>query len=107
MYQDLPERSTNVVFFQNPDISCCNGQLVELIPKHKSLHHWQADYCITYSYGAIGKNIDIISDKNNSYDDESIVKEGVEINEEAENVSKSTKDDDEMIVYIHVVIFTV
>ena len=44
MYQDLPELSTNVVFFQNPDISCCNGQLVELISEHKYLHHWQADY---------------------------------------------------------------
>ena len=43
MYQDLPERSTNVVFFQNLDMSCCNGQLVELISKHKYLHHWQAD----------------------------------------------------------------
>ena len=32
MYKDLPERSTNVVFFQNPDISCCNVQLVEQMP---------------------------------------------------------------------------
>ena len=32
MYQDLPERSTNVIFFQKPDISCCNVQLVEQMP---------------------------------------------------------------------------
>ena len=32
MYQDLPERSTNVVFFQKPDISCFNVQLVEQMP---------------------------------------------------------------------------
>ena len=30
MYQNLPVRSKNVVFFENPDISCCDGQLVEL-----------------------------------------------------------------------------
>ena len=44
MYQDLPERSTNVVFFHDPDMSCCNGQLLELISKHKSPKHQQADY---------------------------------------------------------------
>ena len=32
MYQDLPERSTNVIFFQKPDISYCNVQLVEHMP---------------------------------------------------------------------------
>ena len=37
MYKDLPERSTNVVFFQNPDISCCNVQLVEQMPIGKPI----------------------------------------------------------------------
>ena len=51
----------------------------------------------------------IISDKSTSNDDEEtgIDKEGVEIVEEAENVSKGTKNDDEIIVNIHTVIFTV
>ena len=41
----------------------------------------------------------IISDKSTSDDDEDtdIGKEGVKVTEEAENVSKSTKNDDEMI----------
>ena len=31
MYQNFPERSNNVVFFQNQYINCCDdGQLVEL-----------------------------------------------------------------------------
>ena len=34
MYEDPPERSTNVVVFQNPDISPNNHQLQELV--------WQA-----------------------------------------------------------------
>ena len=51
----------------------------------------------------------IISEKSTSNDDEEtgIDKEGVEIVEEAENVSKGTKNDDEMIVNAHTVIFTV
>ena len=41
----------------------------------------------------------IISDKSTSDDDEDtdIGKEGVEVTEEAENVSKGTKNEDEMI----------
>ena len=48
----------------------------------------------------------IISEKSTSDDDEEtgIDKEGVEIVEEAENVSKGTKNDDEMIAYTHIVI---
>ena len=48
----------------------------------------------------------IISDKSTSDDDEDtdIAKEGVEVKEEAENVSKGTKNDDEMIAYTHIVI---
>ena len=39
-YEDLPERSTTGdTLLQNPHIRCCNGQLVELISKYKSLHH--------------------------------------------------------------------
>ena len=51
----------------------------------------------------------IISDKRTSDDDEEtgIDKEGVEVVEEAENVSKGTKNDDEMIANTHIVIFTV
>ena len=51
----------------------------------------------------------IISDKRTSDDDEEtgIDKEGVEIVEEAENVSKGTKNDDRMIANTHIVIFTV
>ena len=51
----------------------------------------------------------IISDKSTSNDDEEtgIDEEGVEIVEEAENVSKGTKNDDEIIVNTHIVIFTV
>ena len=51
----------------------------------------------------------IFSEKSTSNDDEEtgIDKEGVEIVEEAENVSKGTKNDDEIIVNIHTVIFTV
>ena len=51
----------------------------------------------------------IISDKSASDDDEDTVigKEGVEVNEEAENVSKGTRNDDEMNVNTHIVIFTV
>ena len=51
----------------------------------------------------------IISDKSTSDDDEDTVigKEGVETNEEAENVSKGTRNDDEMNVNTHIVIFTV
>ena len=51
----------------------------------------------------------IISDKRTSDDDEEtgIDKEGVEVVEEAENVSKGTKNDDEIIVNTHNVIFTV
>ena len=48
----------------------------------------------------------IISDKRTSDDDEEtgIDKEGVEVVEEAENVSKGTKNDDEMIAITHIVI---
>ena len=48
----------------------------------------------------------IISDKSTSDDDEDtdIGKEGVEVTEEAENVSKGTKNDDEMIANTHIVI---
>ena len=51
----------------------------------------------------------IISDKSTSDDDEDTVvgKEGVEVNEEAENVSKGTRNDDGMNVNTHIVIFTV
>ena len=51
----------------------------------------------------------IISDKSTSDDDEDTVvgKEGVEVNEEAENVSKGTRNDDEFNVNTHIVIFTV
>ena len=51
----------------------------------------------------------IISDKSTSDDDGDTVvgKEGVEVNEEAENVSKGTRKVDEMNVNTHVVIFTV
>ena len=51
----------------------------------------------------------IISDKSTSDDDENTVidKEGVEVNEEAENVSKGTRNDDELNVNTHIVIFTV
>ena len=51
----------------------------------------------------------IISDKSTSDDDENtgIEKEGVEVNEEAENVSKGTRNDDELNVITHIVIFTV
>ena len=51
----------------------------------------------------------IISEKSTSDDDEEtgIDKEGVEIVEEAENVSKGTKNDDRMIANTHIVIFTV
>ena len=51
----------------------------------------------------------IISEKSTSDDDEEtgIDKEGVEIVEEAENVSKGTKNDDKMIANTHIVIFTV
>ena len=51
-------------------------------------------------------NVVIISDKSTSYDDEEtgIGKEGVEVIEEAENVSKGTKNDDETIANFHIVI---
>ena len=51
----------------------------------------------------------IISDKSTSDDDENtgIEKEGDKVNEEAENVSKGTRNDDEMNVNTHIVIFTV
>ena len=51
----------------------------------------------------------IISDKSTSDDDEDTVvgKEGVEVHEEAENVSKGTRNDDEINVNTHIVIFTV
>ena len=51
----------------------------------------------------------IFSEKSTSNDDEEtgIDKEGVEIVEEAEKVSKGTKNDDEIIVNTHNVIFTV
>ena len=51
----------------------------------------------------------IISDKSTSDDDEDTVigKEGVEVHEEAENVSKGTRNDDEYNVNTHIVIFTV
>ena len=51
----------------------------------------------------------IISDKSTSDDDENtgIEKEGVKVNEEAENVSKGTRNDDELNVNTHIVIFTV
>ena len=51
----------------------------------------------------------IISDKSTSDDDEDTVigKEGVEVHEEAENVSKGTGNDNEMNVNTHIVIFTV
>ena len=51
----------------------------------------------------------IISDKSTSNDDEDtgIEKEGVEVDEEAENVSKGTGKDDELNVNTHIVIFTV
>ena len=51
----------------------------------------------------------IISDKSTSDDDGDTVidKEGVEVHEEAENVSKGTRNDDEMNVNTHIVIFTV
>ena len=54
-------------------------------------------------------NVIKISDKSTSDDDEEtgIDKEGVEIVEEAENVSKGTKNDDKMIANTHIVIFTV
>ena len=51
----------------------------------------------------------IISDKSTSDDDEEtdIGKEGVEVPEEAENVSKGTRNDDDLNVNTHIVIFTV
>ena len=51
-------------------------------------------------------NVVIISDKSASDDDEEtgIDKEGVEVVEEAENVSKGTKNDDEMIANSNIVI---
>ena len=51
----------------------------------------------------------IISDKSTSDDDEEtgIGKEGVEVHEEAENVSKGTRNDKEMNVNTHIVTFTV
>ena len=51
----------------------------------------------------------ILSEKSTSDDNEEtgIDKEGVEVVEEAENVSKGTKNDDEMIENTHIVIFTV
>ena len=51
----------------------------------------------------------IISDKSTSDDgeDTGIEKEGVEVHEEAENVSKGTRNDDEINVNTHIVIFTV
>ena len=51
----------------------------------------------------------IFSEKSTSNDDEEtgIDKEGVEIVEEAENVSKGTKNDDDIIVNTHNVVFTV
>ena len=50
----------------------------------------------------------ILSEKSTSDDNEEtgIDKEGVEVVEEAENVSKGTKNDDEMIENTHIVIFT-
>ena len=66
------------------------------------------------TYGSAGINarnwtLLIISEKSTSNDDEEtgIDKEEVEIVEEAENVSKGTKNDDKMIVNTHTVIFTV
>ena len=51
----------------------------------------------------------IISEKSTSDDDEEtgIEKEGIEVVEEAENVSKGTNNDDKMIANTHIVIFTV
>ena len=48
----------------------------------------------------------IISDKSTSDDDEEsgIGKEGVEVKEEAKNVSKATKNDDEIIANTRIVI---
>ena len=50
----------------------------------------------------------IISDKSTSDDDENtgIEQEGVEVNEEAENVSKGIRNDDELIVYTYIVIIS-
>ena len=51
-------------------------------------------------------NIVIISDKStlNENEETGIGKEGVEVIEEAENVSKGTKNDDETIANFHIVI---
>ena len=56
---------------------------------------------------SLDENI-IISDKSTSDDDENtgIEKEGVEVNEEAENVSKGIRNDDELIVYTYIVIIS-
>ena len=66
------------------------------------------------TYGSAGMNarnwtLIIFSEKSTSNDDEEtgIDKEGVETVEEAENVSKGTKNDDEIFVKTHIVIFTV
>ena len=54
-------------------------------------------------------NIVIISDKSTSDDgeDTGIEKEGVEVDKEAENVSKGTKNNDEIIAQTYIVIFIV
>ena len=56
-----------------------------------------------------GMNIVIISDKSTSDDgeDTGIEKEGVEVDKEAENVSKGTKNNDEIIAQTYIVIFVV